>query len=68
MTKLMLAGFVSLGVLAPAAAVQNPVELKVGDPAPAWTLPGSDDKRHSLADYKGRAVVIAWFPQAFTGG
>ena len=41
----------------------------VGDDAPAFTLPGSDGKSHSLSDHVGeRAVVIAWFPKAFTGG
>jgi peroxiredoxin Q/BCP len=44
------------------------VELKVGDQAPAFSLPGSDGKTHSLSEYKGRAVVLAWFPKAFTGG
>ncbi|MBC7816710.1 MAG: redoxin domain-containing protein, partial [Planctomycetaceae bacterium] len=29
---------------------------------------GSDGKTHTLADYKGRTVVLAWFPKAFTGG
>jgi len=44
-------------------------EPKVGEPAPAFSLPGSDGKIHSLADYKGKsAVVLAWFPKAFTGG
>ena len=44
-------------------------ELKVGDPAPAFNLPGSDGRTHQLADHKGkRAVVLAWFPKAFTGG
>ena len=44
-------------------------ELKVGDVAPAFTLQGSDGKTHTLAEYKGRsAVVLAWFPKAFTGG
>ena len=43
-------------------------ELKVGDQAPAFELPGSDGKVHRLVDYKGRAVVLAWFPKAFTGG
>ncbi|MBP1605745.1 MAG: bcp 3 [Acidobacteria bacterium] len=43
-------------------------ELKVGDPAPAFSLPGSDGKVHSLADYQGKVVVLAWFPKAFTGG
>ena len=41
----------------------------VGDLAPDLTLPGSDGKTHSLSDHVGkRAVVIAWFPRAFTGG
>jgi peroxiredoxin Q/BCP len=44
-------------------------ELKPGDPAPPFTLKGSDGKTHQLADYAGkRAVVLAWFPKAFTGG
>ena len=42
---------------------------KVGDMAPAFSLPGSDGKTHTLAEHKGkRAVVLAWFPKAFTGG
>jgi len=45
------------------------VELKVGDAAPAFSLPGSDGKTHSLADSTGKkAVILAWFPKAFTGG
>ena len=44
-------------------------QLAAGDPAPAFSLPGSDGKVHSLAEHLGkRAVVIAWFPKAFTGG
>ena len=43
-------------------------ELKVGDPAPDFSLPGSDGKTHELASYNGRqAVVLAWFAKAFTG-
>ena len=44
-------------------------ELKVGDQAPPFTLKGSDGKTYSLDQFKGKsAVVIAWFPKAFTGG
>jgi peroxiredoxin Q/BCP len=51
------------------AAPSIAAELKVGDKAPDFTLPGSDGKSHSLKDYAGKqAVVIAWFPKAFTGG
>ena len=50
---------------APAAAA----ELKVGDPAPDFTLQASDGKTYKLSDFKGKqAVVIAWFPKAFTQG
>ena len=55
----------------PQTATQAPaVELKVnvGDVAPAFSLAGSDGKTHKLSDYKGKAVVLAWFPKAFTGG
>jgi thioredoxin-dependent peroxiredoxin len=43
-------------------------ELEVGDPAPDFELPGSDGKTYKLSDLKGTAVVVAWFPKAFTGG
>ena len=69
MKKLVLAGVLSLSALAVAAALQAPaVELKEGDVAPSFSLIGSDGKTHKLSDYKGRAVVLAWFPKAFTGG
>lgn len=54
------------------AAAQNaeePAGLQVGQPAPAFSMAGSDGRTWTLADFKGRqAVVIAWFPKAFTGG
>jgi peroxiredoxin Q/BCP len=43
-------------------------ELNVGDKAPDFKLVGSDGKTYSLAEMKGKAVVLAWFPKAFTGG
>jgi peroxiredoxin len=47
---------------------QYSANLKVGDPAPAFSLPGSDGKTHMLSDHRGKTVVLAWFPKAFTGG
>lgn len=64
----LTASVLVVGITA-AALTQSPaVELKVGDRAPAFALAGSDGKTHRLSDYKGRAVVLAWFPKAFTGG
>ena len=67
------AGILTLAAAAPIAGQApttppNPTELKVGDPAPPFSLQGSDGKVHKLSDYKGKYVVLAWFPKAFTGG
>ena len=44
-------------------------ELKVGDAAPDFSLQASDGKTYKLSDFKGKkAVVVAWFPKAFTQG
>src|SRR5688572_15611011 len=67
MRVLLTLGFVA--TLVAGAMAQSAVELKVGDMAPDFTLPGTDGKDHKLSDYRGKqAVVIAWFPRAFTQG
>ena len=44
-------------------------EVSVGDDAPEFKMIGSDGKSYTNADFKGKkAVVIAWYPKAFTGG
>jgi thioredoxin-dependent peroxiredoxin len=44
-------------------------ELKEGDKAPEFEMVGSDGKTYKLSDFRGKqAVVVAWFPRAFTGG
>jgi len=54
--------------LAVGARAQS-TELKVGDTAPDFSLQASDGKTYKLSDYKGKkAVVVAWFPKAFTQG
>jgi thioredoxin-dependent peroxiredoxin len=49
-------------------ASETPVDLKPGDPAPDFSLPGSDGRTYRLKEFAGRPLVIAWFPKAFTGG
>jgi len=67
-TAIVLAGLLAAIPLAHGGG-DAPAGLKPGDEAPAFSLPGSDGKTHSLADHLGKeAVVIAWFPKAFTGG
>lgn len=42
--------------------------LKIGDSAPAFTLPDSDGKKVSLSDYKGQYVVLYFYPKDNTPG
>lgn len=62
----------------PARPVAPPVpktHLKVGDPAPDFTLPSTNvdansrTVRYTLSDFKGKKnVVLAFYVLAFTGG
>ena len=66
MKALMFAMAVVAGL---AAAPAGAADLKVGDPAPDFTLQATDGKTYKLSDFKGKqAVVLAWFPKAFTQG
>jgi peroxiredoxin Q/BCP len=42
--------------------------LSPGDQAPEFTLPDADDKEVSLSDYRGRKVVVYFYPAAMTHG
>ena len=62
--SMCLAALAGLALAATASA-----ELKPGDDAPDFELKGSDGKTYKLSDFKGKkAIVIAWYPKAFTGG
>ena len=68
-------GAVALGQQPPAKqapAKQPPpvkTHLKVGDPAPNFTLRATDGKTYTLSDFKGKKnVVLAIYVLAFTGG
>jgi peroxiredoxin Q/BCP len=63
---LSLALTIAMGLLTPRTALAQ--ELKAGDQAPDFTLPGTDGKTYSLSQLKGKTVILAWFPKAFTGG
>ena len=76
MNLVMLLRRIAVTVAATAVGVVNVatgrreslVELQPGDPAPDFSLAGSDGGTYRLEDFAGRLVVLAWFPKAFTGG
>ena len=41
--------------------------LNPGDKAPTFTLPDTEKNSVSLEDYKGKNVLLLFFPMAFTG-
>lgn len=43
------------------------MHLTVGDKAPNFTLRNTEKKEISLSDYKGKNVLVLFFPLAFTG-
>jgi cytochrome oxidase Cu insertion factor (SCO1/SenC/PrrC family) len=52
---------------APTAAPKT--HLKVGDPAPDFTLSNTKGEKVSLSDFRGKKnVVLAFYVLAFTGG
>ena len=45
------------------------MDIKVGVAAPDFSLPAHNgDQKVSLSSFKGRPVVVAFMPFAFTGG
>jgi len=50
-------------------AQQLMTKVKVGDPAPDFTLPDHTGKQVKLSDFKGKKnVVLAFYVLAFTAG
>ncbi len=82
MTKKILALVFFLAVLGGSALAQTAPQqpatppppppkthLKVGQPAPEFTLRATDGKTYKLSDFKGKKnIVLAAYVLAFTGG
>jgi peroxiredoxin len=69
----MLSAFVLSAAISATLMAQNltppKTSLKVGDMAPDFTLTATTGQKVKLSDFRGKnAVVLAFFPAAFTGG
>lgn len=49
-------------------ATKTVSELQAGDKAPSFEILDDEGKRHSLADYKGKTVVLYFYPKDHTSG
>lgn len=56
----------SAAVLLAVCSLPAAAALKVGEKAPAFTLPATTGKQLSLADFQGKNVVLFGFIGAFT--
>jgi hypothetical protein len=63
---LMLGLLAVLGVLS--AARVSAANVEVGQPAPDFRLPDETGQIRSLADFKGKILILAFYPKDFTGG
>jgi hypothetical protein len=60
---------IGVGAVMSVGMPADAAELKVGDNAPEFEMKGSDGKTYKLSQFKDKqAVVVAWYPKAFTGG
>jgi peroxiredoxin Q/BCP len=56
----------TVAVLLALSSLPAAAAIKVGEKAPAFTLPATTGKDLSLADYQGKNVVLFGFVGAFT--
>ena len=67
-TRILIVLF-GLGLIALAPALTNAFSMpEVGQPAPDFSLKNQDGKQISLKDYRGKWVVLYFYPKDFTGG
>jgi hypothetical protein len=61
----VLGGLLGLLLLLPGV---SHADLQIGQTAPDFALPDETGKVRRLADYRGRTVVLMFYPKDFTPG
>src|SRR5213079_1245436 len=68
MNKIFLSAVVGLSTLAFVEGSETQTQPATGAPAPDFSLTTSDGSQVSLKDYKGKWVVLYFYPKDFTSG
>ena len=68
MNKIFLSTFVGLATLVFVQGAETQKQPDVGKPAPDFNLTTSDGSQVSLKDYRGKWVVLYFYPKDFTSG
>ena len=67
-TNMILSVAIGLGTLGSMAAAETQQQPQVGKPAPDFGLTTGDGSQVSLKDYRGKWVVLYFYPKDFTSG
>ena len=51
-----------------AGASARAADVEVGRPAPSFALPDESGRVRSLDEFKGKTLILAFYPKDFTGG
>jgi thioredoxin-dependent peroxiredoxin len=68
MRNMILSVIIGLGTLNVMAAAETQQQPDVGKPAPDFSLTTGDGSQVSLKDYRGKWVVLYFYPKDFTSG
>jgi peroxiredoxin Q/BCP len=68
MKNMILSAIIALGTFTLMAAAETSKQPVAGTPAPDFSLTTSDGSQISLKDYRGKWVVLYFYPKDFTSG
>src|ERR1700736_2060526 len=68
MKNMILSAIIAIGTLALMQAAEPQKQPAAGSPAPDFSLTTGDGSQVSLKDYKGKWVVLYFYPKDFTSG
>jgi peroxiredoxin Q/BCP len=68
MKNMILSVIIAIGTLAVMQGAETQKQPAAGSPAPDFSLTTGDGSQVSLKDYRGKWIVLYFYPKDFTGG